>query len=48
MVANLSVCGYSTVIEIIKEIRRMRIERHNLEVLKRLGYKVVLVGMAPW
>jgi len=36
------------VIEIVKEIRRIRIERHNFQVLKRLGYNVVVVGMAPW
>ena len=48
MVINLSVCGHTVVIETMKEIRRVRIERHNLKVLQRLGYKVVVVGMAPW
>ena len=48
LVVNLLIVGFSMVIEIKKEIRRIRIERHNFNVLKKLGYDVVVLGMAPW
>ncbi len=48
LVVNLTVVGISMVIEITTELRRIGIERHNFQELKRLGYDVVAVGMAPW
>ena len=46
--ANMTVVLQNTIINMMEECRRRRVENYNFRMLKYLGYDVVVVGESIW
>ena len=47
-VANVSIVIHNAVVCIMKEFRRVKVEKFNLEKLRSLGYVVTIVVETIW
>jgi hypothetical protein len=47
-VANVSIVILNAIIGIIKEFRRVKVEKFNLEKLRSLGYVITIVVETVW
>ena len=46
--ANVAVVIFKTIIEMMQEFRRVKVEKFNFEKLKFMGYTMVIVVETIW